>query len=313
VSVVVRLGRGRVLHRRLQDAMGDHLGSASLATNAAGTEVSDERYLPYGATRSGGVATDYQFAGQKNDGSTGLYYYGARYYDQVVGRFISADTIVPGAGNPQALNRYAYTMNNPVRYTDPSGHCFWDACVAEISLGGMVLTVGTVEIAAITAAALSTLYLATQQQSQQSAIAGALAGSRSDPVQDSINGIWWAQSDAGNPASLPGPIQGGDSLGPGTKRVMVALVAIGGFVVAHNGWKTPEDAAEKSLGPTPKPLPTRRPTPSPTTRTPPGTPAPPSLRAPTRPQMLDPNFVEPPSPSSRASLPDRPPGRGQIE
>jgi RHS repeat-associated protein len=101
---------------------GDHLGSASLATNAAGAKLSDERYLPYGATRSGGVATDYQFTGQKLDTGTGLYYYGARYYDPVVGRFISADTVVPGAGNPQALNRYAYTMNNPVRYTDPSGH-----------------------------------------------------------------------------------------------------------------------------------------------------------------------------------------------
>jgi RHS repeat-associated protein len=87
---------------------GDHLGSASLATNSAGAKVSDERYLPYGATRSGPVPTDYQFTGQKLDTGTGLYYYGARYYDPVVGRFISADTIVPSPGNPQALNRYAY-------------------------------------------------------------------------------------------------------------------------------------------------------------------------------------------------------------
>jgi hypothetical protein len=36
---------------------------------------------------------------------------------------VSADSIVPGAGNPQALNRYAYVFNNPLRYVDPSGHC----------------------------------------------------------------------------------------------------------------------------------------------------------------------------------------------
>ena len=39
-----------------------------------------------------------------------------------LGRFIQADTVVPGAGNPQALNRYAYALGNPLRYTDPSGH-----------------------------------------------------------------------------------------------------------------------------------------------------------------------------------------------
>lgn len=57
------------------------------------------------------------------DASDGLLYYGARYYDAQLGRFISADTIVPSAGNPQSLNRYSYALNNPVRYTDPSGHC----------------------------------------------------------------------------------------------------------------------------------------------------------------------------------------------
>jgi len=59
----------------------------------------------------------------------GLYDYRARYYDPVLGRFISADTVVPEPGNPQALNRYAYVYNNPVRYTDPSGHWLetaWD-------------------------------------------------------------------------------------------------------------------------------------------------------------------------------------------
>jgi hypothetical protein len=39
------------------------------------------------------------------------------------GRFLSADTVVPGATNPQALNRYSYVYNRPVIYSDPSGHC----------------------------------------------------------------------------------------------------------------------------------------------------------------------------------------------
>ena len=48
----------------------------------------------------------------------------------MLGRFVSADTLVPEAGNPQDLNRYAYVRNNPLIYTDPSGHavCLDDAC-----------------------------------------------------------------------------------------------------------------------------------------------------------------------------------------
>jgi hypothetical protein len=51
-----------------------------------------------------------------------LYFYNARYYDPALGRFVQADTVVPAPGNPQALNRYAYALNNPLRYTDPTGH-----------------------------------------------------------------------------------------------------------------------------------------------------------------------------------------------
>ena len=64
-------------------------------------------------------------AGQKLDESTGLMYYGARYHDPALGRFISADPIVPNPANPQDLNRYAYVRNNPLRYTDPSGYMLW--------------------------------------------------------------------------------------------------------------------------------------------------------------------------------------------
>ena len=46
----------------------------------------------------------------------------ARYYLPEVGRFISADTIVPDSGNPQTYNRYSYTLNSPTNFTDPTGH-----------------------------------------------------------------------------------------------------------------------------------------------------------------------------------------------
>jgi len=61
-----------------------------------------------------------------------LYDYNARFYSPALGRFLSPDTIVPSPGNPshgdflrsQSLNRYAYVLNNPLRYTDPTGHAW---------------------------------------------------------------------------------------------------------------------------------------------------------------------------------------------
>jgi len=108
----------------------DHLGSTSITTNSAGACTSAQWYYAYGNVRtpapttpcSGALPTDYTFTGQRRDASAGLMYYGARYYDPTLGRFVSADTLVPSAGNPQSLNRYAYVLNNPVKYADPTGH-----------------------------------------------------------------------------------------------------------------------------------------------------------------------------------------------
>ncbi len=54
--------------------------------------------------------------------ATGLMFYQARYYSQAIGRFVSADTIVPDFSNPQSLNRFSYGYNNPLGFVDPSGH-----------------------------------------------------------------------------------------------------------------------------------------------------------------------------------------------
>jgi len=61
------------------------------------------------------------FTGQREEADIGLYFYNARWYDAALRRFVQADAIVPQPGNPQSLNRYSYALNNPLRYTDPSG------------------------------------------------------------------------------------------------------------------------------------------------------------------------------------------------
>jgi RHS repeat-associated protein len=104
----------------------DHLGSTAVTTNTSGTVVARIGYYPFGGTRytSGTLGTDKKFTGQRLD-QTGLYYYSARYYDAGIGRFISPDTVTPGFGNPQSLNRYSCCWNNPLAFTDPTGHWGW--------------------------------------------------------------------------------------------------------------------------------------------------------------------------------------------
>ncbi|MCP4651936.1 MAG: hypothetical protein GY858_00930 [Candidatus Omnitrophica bacterium] len=101
----------------------DHLGSSNVITDSNGDEVATYEYKPYGqsSAQTGTDVTNYNFTGKELD-ETGLYYYSARYYDAQLGRFITADTIVPEPYNPQSLNRYSYCYNNPIKYTDPSGH-----------------------------------------------------------------------------------------------------------------------------------------------------------------------------------------------
>jgi RHS repeat-associated protein len=103
------------------------------ASNLVGTAVPNSRgrYFPYGGWRVTPTAglTDQGYTGHKHNnlGNTaddlGLIFMNARYYLPSAGRFISADAIVPDPTNPQQFNRYTYVLNNPLRFTDPTGHC----------------------------------------------------------------------------------------------------------------------------------------------------------------------------------------------
>jgi len=101
----------------------DHLGSTGFVTHDGGTPLTNQRYYAFGKVRlTGALPTDHWFTGQKYSSGNGLYHYGARYYDPELGRFIQPDTIVSNPGDAQSFDRYAYVNNNPLRYTDPTGH-----------------------------------------------------------------------------------------------------------------------------------------------------------------------------------------------
>jgi RHS repeat-associated protein len=123
----------------------DHLGSVNVTLNADGTIRSRLRYDPWGKQRyaQNNTPTDYRYTGQRFDSKLGIYDYRARYYDPHIGRFISADVLVPDPTNPQQYNRYTYVLNNPLRFTDPTGHYCYDPSSGADLLGTCIHDDGT--------------------------------------------------------------------------------------------------------------------------------------------------------------------------
>ncbi len=106
----------------------DHLSSTSIVMDSSGSLLSENRYMPFGETRTiSGLTniteTDFGYTGQRDyGGAFSLMDYKARFYSPSIGRFTQPDSIMPEPGNPQAWNRYSYVENNPIVFNDPTGH-----------------------------------------------------------------------------------------------------------------------------------------------------------------------------------------------
>ncbi|MBI4115394.1 MAG: hypothetical protein HY447_02340 [Candidatus Omnitrophica bacterium] len=162
----------------------DHINSSNVVTDSAGNKVALYEYDPYGstATYQGTASLKHKFTGQEEDDTTKLYYYGARYYDPQLGRFITADPTVQHPTDPQDFNRYAYARNNPIIFTDPTGlgwlsklFAFIAAAVTAVFTGGgSLLAWGAI----IAAGALGGLAGAAIEKSSlaEGAINGAIIG-----------------------------------------------------------------------------------------------------------------------------------------
>ncbi len=100
----------------------DHLGSASYITNLDGEVVQHVEYVPFGEVfieeRNNTWNTPYLFNAKEFDEETGLYYYGARYYDPRLSVWVSTD---PAENDYPSISSYSYTFNNPVNAIDPNG------------------------------------------------------------------------------------------------------------------------------------------------------------------------------------------------
>jgi RHS repeat-associated protein len=103
----------------------DALGSPIAATDEQGAVLWREAYEPYGNRLKREAASSNNktwYTGKQEDAGAGLSYFGARWYDPVVGRFMGIDSVGFVESNPQSFNRFAYANNNPYKYVDPDGN-----------------------------------------------------------------------------------------------------------------------------------------------------------------------------------------------
>ena len=93
----------------------DNLGSIRAITDSNGDIIYATSYEPFGTKFAETGSSSYTYTGKQQD-NTGLYYYGARYYDANLGRFTQLDPILSADDSP-----YVYVSNNPLKFVDPTG------------------------------------------------------------------------------------------------------------------------------------------------------------------------------------------------
>ncbi|WP_438498605.1 RHS repeat-associated core domain-containing protein, partial [Paenibacillus sp. IHBB 3054] len=99
-------------------------GDVVQIVNTNGEVVNNYTYDEWGniISQVEGTSNSFKYTGEVYDTETGLYYLRARYYDPSIGRFLNEDTVEGQIDNPLSQNLYTYVHNNPLIYTDPTGH-----------------------------------------------------------------------------------------------------------------------------------------------------------------------------------------------
>ena len=101
----------------------DTLGSIVAITDSNRVIIERREYEPFGGQLTPVVQNGPGYTGHVQDAATGLTYMQQRYYDPLLGRFLSVDPLDVGGTNGNGFNRYGYASANPYRFTDPDGRC----------------------------------------------------------------------------------------------------------------------------------------------------------------------------------------------
>ena len=216
ISILDRDGRRVVQY--VYDAWGNHK-----IVDGYGNTITSSTHI--------GIINPIRYRSYYYDTETGLYYLQARYYDPVIGRFISPDDvdyIDPEAIN--GLNLYAYCGNNPVMNIDPTGHDFWSWLLGGLLVIGV--TILTAGIAGAAAWAIGATYASIKAVAIGSIVSGLIAGGTNLVVQGITSN--WQTVDYGSLAlsSFVGAASGAISAGFGQ---LSKGVTYGAKLLAHKG------------------------------------------------------------------------------
>ena len=126
-----------MVDREIYHLIHDYQGSVNVVTDQGGAVQAEYRYDPWGGRLDPETRTYYApgeepelmfgrgYTGHEHLPEYGLFHMNARLYDPQTGRFLSPDPYVQDPANTQSYNRYAYALNNPLKYTDPSGEAIY--------------------------------------------------------------------------------------------------------------------------------------------------------------------------------------------
>ncbi|WP_433826193.1 ricin-type beta-trefoil lectin domain protein [Actinoplanes sp. CA-015351] len=206
----VNLSSGMGFRIRKQDAFGNERGTAPLALN---------------------MRTNAGFLGTMRDDTSGFTPLGARLYDPVVGRFLSADPVLDIA-DPQQQNGYAYAHNNPVTHSDPTG---------------LSITLTASELAsALAGAGLSAAQIAEAQANANRSLTDVILSAAWSMLKDFI-GITDAMNCFGGDMWACGSLIIGAIPWAKLGKIPAVLKAIDRTIAAISAWKTAKKAAEAVL------------------------------------------------------------------
>ena len=157
--------RGNRTGEALRYLLYDHLGSLDVVTDAAGTVVQDLSFDAWGQRRAAndwttlallrladtthGRYTTRGFTGHEMLDAVGIIHMNGRIYDPKLARFLQADPVIQFPHHAQSYNRYSYVLNNPLAYTDPSGHLVFSLFATALATILALESAGLVVIAAV--------------------------------------------------------------------------------------------------------------------------------------------------------------------
>lgn len=116
----------------------DALGTPVVITNGSRAELERREYEPYGYQLTPALQDGVNYTGHVADAATGLVYMQQRYYDPMIGRFLSVDPVTADTVTGANFNRYWYANNNPYKFTDPDGRSVWTKLIKLVLKGGNV-------------------------------------------------------------------------------------------------------------------------------------------------------------------------------